>query len=292
VTGVPEVEAASCGVEDLTALLDTRGCAIVRRCDVARAGQADRDLADGFVDTPLSEGLFYGSRTVRFGRLPARSPAVAALVLDRLVKGVAGTILGRGHGQMSLSFSQAIAVHPGSPVQAPHRDGEMWPVPQTGGEHLVSAMWALTPFTAENGATRVWVDSHAGGDGAAAACEVAAMEPGDVLLFLGSTLHAAGANRSGDVRRGVVIGYSAAWLVPSENPTLAYPPEVARTFPRELAELVGYRRIAPNLNNYDCRCPSELLRPGGMGTGAVDGLAPQQVAGLERFYGQLEGTPA
>lgn len=38
------------------------------------------------------------------------------------------------------------------------------------------------------------------------------MEPGWALMFLGSTLHGAGANRSGEIRRAVVIGYSLGWL--------------------------------------------------------------------------------
>lgn len=104
---------------------------------------------------------------------------------------------------------------------------------------------------------------------------------------LGSTRHAGGANRSVAARRGVVVGYAALWLVPAENPTLAYPPELAREFDAALAALVGYRRFAPNLNKYGRRSPSELLASCGPGAGAVDELVPEHVAGLERFYAEL-----
>src|SRR3546814_21046384 len=50
------------------------------------------------------------------------------------------------------------------------------------------------------------------------------------ICFLGSTAHGAGANITGDVRRGIVIGYSLGWLKPYEHLLLAYPPYVARNF--------------------------------------------------------------
>lgn len=240
----------------------------------------DRELDGHFAATPRSDGPFYGSRTTRFGRVFARSASMQALAIDPVIHGMAAAVLEphRGH---AISFAQAIAVHPGAPVQVPHRDGEMWPVPPGGPEHLVSVMWPLTRFDVLTGATRVWPRGPEGGPTANPVQP--SIGPGDALVFLGTTMHAAGANLSGEIRRGVVLGYAASWLVPAENPALAYPPEVARSFPRELAALLGYRRRAPNLNNYDCRCPSELLDGPG-GRGAVDELHPEQVEGLERFY--------
>ena len=271
-------------------LLLNEGALVVRHA-AARAvvASVDAELSDAFAATPFSEGNFYGRRTVRFGRLLARSQTMRGFVTDPLIHGVAAAAIARWHRSCSLSFAQAIAIHPGSQVQVPHRDGEMWPVPTSDAEHLVSVMWPLTDFDASNGATMVWPRSHRAGEGDAAGLhpKQIRMEPGDALIFLGSTRHAGGANGSGAPRRGVVVGYAASWLVPAENPALAYPPEVARTFAPELAALVGYTRYPPNLNNYDCRCPSELLAVEGPGTGAVDELVPEHVAGLERFYADL-----
>ena len=86
------------------------------------------------------------------------------------------------------------------------------------------------------------------------------MEPGDVLLFLGSTLHAAGANRSDTPRRAIIISYSLGWLKSYENQSLTYSPEFARTLDPELAAMIGYRWHRPNLGTFDGQCPSVLLQ--------------------------------
>ena len=67
---------------------------------------------------------------------------------------------------------------------------------------------------------------------------VAEFGPGDAFLFLGSTLHGAGGNRSGAVRKAVVVSYCLGWLKPYENQWLTYPPAIARGFSPELAALL------------------------------------------------------
>lgn len=276
---VPARIGANAAAEDLLA----RGFVILKGVvDPLVIERLDADLAPDFAATPSSVGPFYGTGTVRFGRLLTRSRQMQAVVLNPVTIALAEVLL-RWHRGLQLDFTQAIAVAPGTRPQAPHRDGEMWPLPRPRGEHLVNVILPLTTFSEQTGATQVWAMSHRG---AAAPTEsvptTAAMMPGDALVFLGSTLHRQGANTSEETRRAVVVGYSAAWLKPSENQTLSYPPAVARDFPHPLARLIGYERIAPNLNNYDCRCPSELLGSGARG--AVDRLHPEQVAALKRHF--------
>lgn len=264
--------------------LDRDGFAIARGAaepGLIRAISADLD--PHFDETDFSVGPFYGDRTVRFGRLLARSARTADLLTAPDVLDAAEAILGRSHAAMHLSFTQAIAVHPGSPAQVPHRDEDMWPCIKGDAEYLINVIWPLDRFTAANGATLVWPGSHRGGPGAGETPEVAEMEPGDALIFMGSTQHCAGANRTVGVRRALVFGYSAAWLTPSENPILACPPELARTLPAQVQALAGYRRYAPNINNYDCRCPSELLTGAPAGGGAIDQLHPWQEAALKQL---------
>src|SRR3546814_2926029 len=71
-------------------------------------------------------------------------------------------------------------------------------------------MWPLTSFTKENGATLLWPGSHQG-DGATelseAGASAAVCEPGDALVWLGGTLHGAGANNSDEPRRGIIVSY-------------------------------------------------------------------------------------
>jgi len=258
--------------------------------------QLDADLAEAFAATPFGEGSFYGTRTKRFGRLLARSPIAARLVLHPEIRGAAEALLLPSCDVIQLNVAQAIAVHPGSLQQMPHRDQDMWRISPGETEYLLNVIWPFTRFTAENGATLVWPGTHGAN---AASTElpgdpiVAAMEPGDALLFLGSTAHGAGANHTTDeVRRGCVIGYSLGWLKPYENQFLAYPPEVARSFPPELAALVGYRQHRPNLGNYEGQCPSILLRDGaGRPLGAIDALRPDQAASVEAFAAGQAASP-
>lgn len=227
----------------------------------AETAAFERDLAPTFAATPFCEGDFYGWRTKRFGRLLVRSPRAGALVLHDQVLGLVQSALGRACDTLQLNLTQAIEIHPGERAQFPHRDEDMWAGAKGDIEYLVNVMWPLTPFRAENGATRLWPGTHNEGtvhepEGDGLALEA---DPGSAILFLGSTLHGGGANISPCPRRGVLISYCLGWLKPYENQWLAYPPAVARDFPAELAALVGYRQHRPNLGNYEGRCPSILL---------------------------------
>jgi ectoine hydroxylase-related dioxygenase (phytanoyl-CoA dioxygenase family) len=154
-------------------------------------------------------------------------------------------------------------------------------------EYLVNVMWPFTPYSSENGATVVYPRSHgrhALDPEAPSTGFAVELEPGSALLFLGSTLHGAGANVSKEVRRGAIISYCLGWLKPYENQWLAYPPAVARTFDPELAQLVGYVQHRPNLGNFEGQCPSILLKdevPSRIR--AIDALRPDQEAMLDEF---------
>jgi ectoine hydroxylase-related dioxygenase (phytanoyl-CoA dioxygenase family) len=153
----------------------------------------------------------------------------------------------------------------------------------------LNVMWPLTPFRESNGATLLWPDSHGlaalkdGDPGKPVATEC---DPGDAVLFLGSTLHGAGGNREASSRRAILISYCLGWLKPYENQWLAYPPEIARHFSPDLASLVGYQQHRPNLGNYEGQCPSILLRERSGPSGAVDALRPDQAALLADYVAQ------
>ena len=268
-------------------LLREGWCIIPDALPGATLAALDADLAEPFSRTPFCEGEFYGETTKRFGRLLARSAHSAALVQHRIILGVIETILSPWCDCIQLNTTQAIAVHPGAPAQLPHRDQEMWPLPFGEVEYLVNVIWPLTPFSADNGATRIWPRSHG-----AQALEsetvdeptAAEATPGSAIMFLGSTLHGAGANRTDAVRRGLVVGYALGWLKPHENQWLAYPPAVARHFSPDLAALVGYRQHRPNLGSYEGQCPSILLGdvvPNHLA--ARDALRPDQQAQIAAY---------
>jgi ectoine hydroxylase-related dioxygenase (phytanoyl-CoA dioxygenase family) len=247
----------------------------------------ERELEEDFHSTPFGEGDFYGYRTKRFGSLLRRSRFAADLVCEPTVLHLARTILETACDRIQLNVAQAIEIHPGEIEQFPHCDHDMWAGVKGQHEYLVNVMWPITPFTELNGATRIYPGTHVQqlddlgqlGDPIAAECS-----PGSAICFLGSTVHGAGANHSDGVRRAVVIGYSLGWLKPYENLWLAYPPQVAKGFSRDLAELAGYAQHKPNLGNYEGQCPSILLRdevpeyPA-----ATDALRPDQQAIVREF---------
>lgn len=285
-------------IEYALARLKAEGfCVIPRLLPAATIEALDTELAGDFAATPFCEGRFYGERTCRFGRVLARASLAAQLVAHPTVLGVIERVLAPFADRIQLNLTQAIAIHPGELAQMPHRDQDMWAGPKGEVEYLVNVMWPLTRFTRENGATRLWRRSHLPG-ALERECEesealVPELEPGSALLFLGSTLHAAGANVSDHVRRGLITGYSLGWLKTYENQFLAYPPEVARTFDREIAELVGYRLHRPNLGNFEGRCPSVLLDnslPERLA--AADALLPEQKEAIDAYAGSQARAPA
>src|SRR5204863_580660 len=224
-----------------------------------------------------------GRRTKRFGGVLKRSAHAEALVRHPLVMAITELVLGPWCDRWQLNLTQALQIHPGQAAQPPHRDEDMWRGAKGEMEYLLNIMWPFSPYTAANGATMIFPQSHNGGrfHDAPASPVAAEMQPGDVLIFLGSTLHGGGANITAAPRQGMVVSYSLGWLKPYENQWLVYPPEVARTFSPELAALVGYQQHRPNLGNVEGQCPSVLLGADADDyLPAVDALLPEQAAGL------------
>ena len=271
----------------IRALREHGYCIIPNLLEPHRVAALEADLEPAFAQTPFGEGYFYGYRTKRFGSLLRRSAHTEHLVLDATILAIVQEILGPACDRVQLNVAQAIEIHPGELEQFPHCDHDMWPAPKAGHEYLVNVIWPLTPFTRSNGATRIYPGTHRGAPASIADLTdpvFAECTPGSAICFLGSTVHGAGANRTQAVRRGVVIGYSLGWLKPYENPWLAYPPEVARNFSNELAELAGYAQHRPNLGNYEGQCPSILLgEEVPAHPGAVDALRPDQSAMVADF---------
>lgn len=276
-----QLETPQAAAERLAAELSRDGYLILRGAAPSSiVAEIEADLSERFEATPFCEGSFYGARTKRFGRLLMRSSLVPALVMQPVVMAIADTVLRRWCDRIQLNLIQAIELHPGALAQFPHRDQDMWQGSLGEVEYLVNVMWPLTPFTPENGATHLWPGSHGAaalGAPPDAPPAVATADPGDAIIFLGSTLHGAGENRSSSVRRGIIVSYCLGWLKPYENQWLAYPPEIARTFAPDVAALAGYAQHRPNLGNFEGQCPSVLF--GGYPeepVAAVDALKPEQ----------------
>ena len=238
-------------------------------------GMASSDLLDSIgaelrpylEATPLGPDDFTGFLTRRTGSLIARSPSARQLVMHPLALGTTSKVLAHATN-FQLHLTQAIAIGPGQPAQAIHKDRwafDFFPFP-TGYEVQCNTIWALTDFTEANGATRIVLGSNTADDTQAFAqddTEPAEMERGSVLFYSGSVNHGGGANRTDQVRIGLNITYNLAWLRQEENQYLATPREIAETLPVELLRLMGYARGAYALGYIDdLRDPIEAILPG------------------------------
>ena len=187
---------------------------------------------------------FTGRRTQRTGALVARVPACRPLVTDRTILDTANRFLGPFTTKLLLHLTQTIYIHPGQGAQPLHRDRLAWGryLPRSV-EPQFNTIWALTDFTAENGATRVVPGSNTWPDEQRAAPDEigqAEMTAGSVLLYSGSVIHSGGENRSDKPRLGLNITYCLGWLRQEENQYLSCPPHIAKDLDPELQELLGY----------------------------------------------------
>jgi ectoine hydroxylase-related dioxygenase (phytanoyl-CoA dioxygenase family) len=209
------------------------------------------------------------------------------LALHPLMLSLMDTVLGPHCDWYQLNLTQAVKLHPGQRQQVPHRDDEMWPCQKNGIEYLVNVMWALSDFTAANGATLLWPRSHftrLSRELDLAEATVAEMPRGSALVYLGSVTHCGGANRSHQPRTGLILSYSLGWLKQYESAFLSYPPDIARQFPKALRDLIGYRIHRPNLGGYEGQDPTVLFETTSHSLAAIDAMPPAIERELHEFY--------
>lgn len=212
-----------------------------------------RPLLDG---QSWGKGGFFGERTRRLHNVLAKTRAVDALVAHPAVLELLRGML----GAPQVSIVNAIEIHPGETAQFLHQDDVVFPIARPHPPVIVNTMWALTEFTADNGATCLVPGSQDATELAAdPSIVVAEMEPGSVLVWNGGLFHGGGANRAGRPRLGLNVNYNCAWLRQQENQYLAIPNDVAAGLPDEFLRLLGYDT---HLNAYglvDHRHPLGVL---------------------------------
>ncbi len=197
------------------------------------------------IATEVAEEAFYPGNTRQVIALINRSPEMYELALHPVVNHVCNQLLLPNCERFQLHVSSALEVGPGARQQVLHREDDgfrFFEVPRP--NLIIASMWAMTEFTRENGATNVVPGSHlwpAGRQPLPGEIVPAEMRAGDALLWMGGTLHGAGANTSNDWRYGIFLSYSLGWLRQEENQYLDNPPAFAETLPRPLRELLGYK---------------------------------------------------
>jgi len=243
------------------------GYSIVERAIDPAAVEALRDdvrrLTRELATRPAAN-IFEGVRTLRIYNLLAHGAIYQPIpVHDRVLPIIEG-VLDRGCLVSSLS---SIDIGPGEAAQPLHADDQLIPLPKPHVSIICNTMWALTEFTADNGATRLVPGSHRADRsplpfGEPVETVAAEMAAGDVLVFDGSIWHGGGANRTQAPRLGIAMNYCAGWLRQQENQQLGIPRDIARTFSPRLRKLAGFGLYKQLIGHIDKCSPEDLLDDG------------------------------
>jgi len=189
---------------------------------------------------------FYGHKTIRYDGLPGKSDTfLEVMLLPQLIETADHFLLPNCQDYL-FNTGQLIQIGPAETDQFLHRDEDAWrelPAPKPTLE--IEAMFALSDFTLDNGATRVVPGSHTWpSEREAKPDEIsrAEMSAGSALLYLGSALHGGGANTTAaESRRGMFLGYVVGWLRTEENSFLSVSIDKVRSMPVRVQELLGYK---------------------------------------------------
>ncbi len=277
--------AADAPHEDMLAAIRQDGAIVVDNLITAETVAALRGETDPYMEaTANGSDAFAGFMTTRTGGLVMRSSLCRDLIQHPLVLRLCDDFLLQYCERYQLHLTQIIRLRPGQGVQPIHRDRWAWGTHLAHVEPQLNTIWALTEFSAENGATRVapgstdWPDDRAPTD---EEVTQALMSPGSVLVYTGSVFHGGGENQSAGDRIGLNITYTLGWLRQEENQYLSTPPELARSLPRQLQELIGYAMGQYALGYYS--------PPGPPGT--VPDIVPPQYALGHKDVQNTIGSP-
>lgn len=206
---------------------------------------------------------FEGHRTVRIYNLLAYGAPFDQVPVHKSVLPIVEGVLDEGCLISSLS---SIAIDPDEVAQPIHADDMVIPLEKPHRPIVCNSMWALTDFTAANGATRLAPGTHRQPSPVyGAACETipAEMAKGSVLIWDGALWHGGGANNTQTRRVGLAMNYCAGFIRQQENQQLGLTPDAVRTFSPRLQELVGYGVYRGLIGHIDKKSPAQLLNSGG-----------------------------
>jgi ectoine hydroxylase-related dioxygenase (phytanoyl-CoA dioxygenase family) len=262
---VPVAEPATDAVADLVAAVKRDGYAIIENAfpaDAADALREDLDRLEHDLGVVPAGNDFEGAKTVRIYNLLVHGELYQRIPTWETVLPVVEGVLDAGCLISSLS---SIVICPGEKAQPIHSDDILIPLPKPHPPLVCNTMWAITDFTEANGATRLVPGSHLkenpqyGGDYETVPAE---MSKGSVLVWDGALWHSGGANATDERRYGIAMNYCAGYVRQQENQQLGVPPDLVRTFPPRLQELVGYGVYNGLIGHIDKKRPADLLSAG------------------------------
>ena len=223
--------------------------------------EAIKDALTLYVDgTYPGRNAFEGFHSERVYKLISRSPVFADLVEHPTALGALDQIMNPGY---LISAYLAILVHPGETKQDLHFDDGFVQQPRPRPSNMVSIIWAIDDFTANNGATEFVPGSHRWADGHPAPnddqIQQAIMPAGSALLMDGLLIHRGGANTSSSDRLAITPRYCQPWSRQQENHILATSPERTAGLSPRVRELMGYSIHPPFMGHVGGRHPEKRL---------------------------------
>jgi ectoine hydroxylase-related dioxygenase (phytanoyl-CoA dioxygenase family) len=258
----------SAGVEREVAAIREDGFVVLPDLiPVADLAEMRRALAPALDAELYGRNDFEGHRTQRVYSLVAVAPVFTALVEHPRVLALCDAFLEPNY---LLTASQAIRILPGETPQPFHTDDTFYRIARPRDAVSLSFIFAVDPFTTENGATQVVPGSHRWDDAAVerllADIDFAtlpdperiprpkdarpawlrgdladvAMPAGAAIAFLGTLVHRGGENRSDRPRLALSNQYCQPWARQQENYCLSVPRAQARAMSPRVQELLGY----------------------------------------------------
>jgi len=244
--------------------LERDGFVVFERLVSPEVVQAIRDDVLPRLPNLHGRNNFEGFATQRLYAVIEKTMACNGLVEHPLVLGLLDRILEPNY---LLSQLQVINILPGEAQQPLHYDDAFYPWPRPRRAIGTGTIWAIDPFTEENGATVVIPGSHRWPDRLPTAedeknLKSIVMPPGSLLFFLGTTFHAGGANRTDAARLCVTAQYCAPWCRQQENFSLSVSRERVRQCSEHVQRMLGYSICPPFMGFVDGMHPKRLLERG------------------------------
>lgn len=247
-------------IESDLATLDRDGYLVVERLLPPELCTQIADIVDPLLG-PVGRNVFEGHHTQRVYSLLTKTRVCDGLVEHPRVLALLDRLLMPNY---LLSQLQAIGIGPEETAQFLHFDDGMYPVPRPRAALSAATIWAISDFTADNGATVVipgshrWDDTRKPTDADDHVSVV--MAAGSVVFFVGTLWHGGGANHTTDHGRlAVTAQYCQPWLRPQEAFTLSTPPATVRAVSEDIRRMLGYSIHPPFMGMVNGMHPKRIL---------------------------------
>lgn len=254
-TSIPRVSANE-GCEAIDKVLQEHGCVIVQEfLTPDQVLNINRDVDPHITKIQKSRRTYqeeYWVNMKRQGHLALISKTYREDVLNNpIIHGISERLFVKESGDYWLATSAVLETSPGYTGQKLHREHDGIPICTAMGRDCPEAMFnflvALTPFTDENGATRIIPGSEKWDDYSyqpplEEAIPVE-MNAGDAVLFGGKVLHGAGENLSKDCnRRSLPIVMQSGYFTPVEASAFL-PRNVVESMTPLAQKMIGWRSV-------------------------------------------------